>query len=588
MSRSPDVWTRIGAYQSPSFSKDGTRLFHLRGAGLPQAWVMDLDGGNARALTAFDEKVAIIRRSPTDDRIIVGIDAGGDERQQFHLVDADGVETTAITEAPGVIHDFGAWSPDGTRIAYAANDRDEAAFDILVRELASGAVTQVYEGKGQFTVTGWNGDRLSVIEQHSSSDERLWVVDLVSGVSHAIEAPGLARYASVRFTPDGSIMALTDHGGSDFMRLCRIDPTNGGVSVVHAAAGRDVEAWSQAPGRGKLAVVENDRGWSVLKVDDTVVDGLPHGVVADLAWSPDGATLAFTAQSPTQPPGIWIWRDGVATPLLLPDVKAEAGIEPSELVDLTLVEWTAEDGKVIPGWMAMPRTPQPAGGYASVVWVHGGPVGQTRPNFRADFQMLLDQGFALLLPNVRGSNGYGRAFMESDDVALRPHALADLAAGRHWLAGQKGIDPARIGVMGQSYGGWMVLGAITLYPDLWAAAVDYYGIADFVTLLEKTGPWRRDHRAREYGFPGVDDALFAEISPIHHVGRVTAPLLVAHGNRDPRVPKNESDQFVAAMEERQMKVRYEEFDYAGHGFIRPEHRRRIFNAVAAHFLEHLA
>jgi dipeptidyl aminopeptidase/acylaminoacyl peptidase len=118
--------------------------------------------------------------------------------------------------------------------------------------------------------------------------------------------------------------------------------------------------------------------------------------------------------------------------------------------------------------------------------------------------------------------------------------------------------------------------------------VNYYGIADFVTLLEKTGPWRRDHRAREYGFPGTDDALFAEISPIHAVSRVTAPLLVAHGNRDPRVPKNESDIFVAAMEAHQKKVHYAEFDYAGHGFIRPDHRTRVFNLVADHFREYLA
>lgn len=586
MPHTPETWTRIGAYQAPSFSKDGTRLFHLRGAGLPQAWVMDLDGGNARALTAFDEKVAIIRRAPTDDRVIVGIDAGGDERQQFHLIAPDGT-TTAITDAPGVIHDFGAWSPDGTRIAYAANDRDEGIFDVLVKELATGAVTQIREGEGQIVVTGWSGERLSFIQQRSSSDERLWVIDLTTGAAHAIPAPGPTRYASIRWTPDGALMGLTDHGGADFMRLCRIDPRNGGVSLVHEAPGRDVEAWSQAPNRGRIAVVENDAGYGVLKVDGVLVDGLPRGVVGDLAWSPDGSTLAFTAQSPVDPPGIWLWRDGTAKPLLRPD-PLDAGIAPTEMVAPTLVEWMAEDGKAIPGWYALPRTPKPDGGYPAVIWVHGGPANQTRANFRADTQMLLDQGFAVLMPNVRGSTGYGRAYMESDDVALRPAALSDLAAGRHWLAGQPEIDATRIGVMGQSYGGWMVLGAITHYPDLWAAAVNYYGIADFATLLEKTGPWRRDHRAREYGFPGTDDALFAEISPLRHVGRVTAPLLVAHGNRDPRVPKNESDLFVAAMQQHQKKVRYLEFDYAGHGFIRPQHRIDIFNAVAAHFLEHLA
>jgi dipeptidyl aminopeptidase/acylaminoacyl peptidase len=134
----------------------------------------------------------------------------------------------------------------------------------------------------------------------------------------------------------------------------------------------------------------------------------------------------------------------------------------------------------------------------------------------------------------------------------------------------------------------MVLAAVTLQPDLWKAAVDYYGIADFVTLLERTGPWRRDHRAREYGFPGENDDLFAQISPIHHIDNVKAPMLIAHGDRDPRVPKHESDQFATALQERQKKVIYEEFEYAGHGFIRPDHRKRIMNAVAKHFQEFLA
>jgi dipeptidyl aminopeptidase/acylaminoacyl peptidase len=586
MPHSAHAWSRIGAFQSPSFSKDGSRIFHLRGSGLPQVWVMDADGGNARALTDFDEKVAIIRRAPDDDRLIVGIDAGGDERQQFHLVGLDG-SITALTEAPDVIHDFGAWSPDGSRIAYAANDRDERIFDVLIKELATGAVTQVLEGRGQIKPTGWRGDLLCCIEDRSSSDQGLWVIDLATGAARELPAPGPTRYASIRFTPDGALMGLTDHGGADFMRLCRIDPSNGAVGVVHAPHDRDVEAWSQATGRGHLAVVENDRGYGVLRIDGALVDGTALGVVADLAWSPDGTTLAFTSQSPVDPPAIWLWRDGVASKLAGPDMLAENGISPSTPVAPHLVEWHGEDGRSIPGWFALPRSPAPASGYPAVIWVHGGPASQTRANFRADTQMLLDQGFAVLLPNVRGSTGYGRAAMESDDFDLRPAALADLAAGRHWLAAQPGIDPKRIGVMGQSYGGWMVLGAITRYPDLWTAAVDYYGIADFVTLLDRTGPWRRDHRAREYGFPDTHAELFADISPIHRIDHVTAPLLVAHGNRDPRVPKHESDQFVQALQERQKKVRYLEFDYAGHGFIRPQHRHDIYEAVAEHFRTYL-
>jgi len=589
MPPSPASWVDIGAATSPAFSKDGARVFHLRGAGLPQAWVMDRDGTGARALSAHDEKVAFLRRSPTDDRLIWGIDAGGDERQQFWLLDG-AAPPRALTDAPAAMHDFGAWSPDGARIAYTANDRDERYFDILVMDLATGTATRVLQTDGQRSVGSWNpkSDRLTVIEDHSTSDQRLHVLDLASGIATELQRPGPTRYASVRWATDGaSLMGLTDHGGADFMRLCRIDPETGDATPVYAPAHRDVEAWSLSPDGTLLATVENDRGYGVLRVgvagtEREAVASLPHGVAADLAWSPDSATLAFTAQSPTIPPGLWTWDAGTRAATSLFQPTAAGG-----LIDFELVEWSGLGDMPIPGWFARPTTPAPSGGHPAVVWVHGGPASQTRPTYRADMQLLLSHGYAVLMPNIRGSTGYGRAAMESDDVEKRADCLQDLAAGHAWLAAQPGIDPSRIGIMGQSYGGWVVLAAITLQPELWRAAIDYYGIADFVTLLEHTGPWRREHRAREYGFPGTDDALFQQISPIHHVDRVTAPLLVLHGDRDPRVPMEESDQFSHALEQRQKKVRYERFTYAGHGFIRPDHRRRVYAALVEHFGEHL-
>ena len=315
--------------------------------------------------------------------------------------------------------------------------------------------------------------------------------------------------------------------------------------------------------------------------------GLPRGVTGDLAWSPDGTALAFSAEGPTDPPGLYVWEDGAVRPLWRPDPQAEAGIDPADLVAFSLVSWPGLDGQEVPGWLATPHGAPPEGGFPSVVWVHGGPASQSRAKFRPDMQMLLSQGCAVLMPNVRGSTGYGRAWMEADDFGKRGVAIDDLVAARHWLAAQPGINPARIGIMGQSYGGWMVLAAITRHPELWRAAVDYYGIADWFTLLRDTGPWRRQHRALEYGVPGRHDDVLREFSPIHGAGEVTAPLLVAHGDRDPRVPINESEQFVAAMERQQKRVRYERFTYAGHGFIRPEHQRRVYVAVAEHFRQHL-
>jgi dienelactone hydrolase len=674
MTMRPDDYAAIGGASAPAFTRDGRRLLFLGGAGLPQICELALDTGVTRQLTWHDEKVALLRRCPVDDRVIYGIDRGGDECQQLWLLDAnDPVPTPRpLTDNPAAIHDWGGWAPDGTRFTYAANDRDVAAFDVYVQDVMTGERRCVFQADGIVSVSGFrpDGAMLVLLHDRGYGEMSLLLLDLASGEATAFPQPRGCNYQSVRWASDGrSLLALTDHGDSDFLRLCRLDPDNGAVSVVFEAAGRDVDAWGIAPDGGTLVTLENDRGYTVLRAGAVgasnandaagaggegagegegareaegageeagagdspspcgrglgggaaacvpptnpspqpppsrgggvfcsppserasdvavrdAVGGLPCGVIAELTFSPDGTCLAFTVSTATLPTSIWLWRDGVAQPVWQP----EPSVDPASFVDLELVEWHSFDDMRIQGWLALPPGAPPPGGHPAVVWVHGGPVAQSRAGFRPDMQMLLACGFAVLMPNVRGSSGYGRAFAAADDVEKRLDSVADLTAGRNFLAAHPAIDPQRIGIMGQSYGGFMVLSAITEYPELWRAAVDYYGIADFVTTLAGTGPWRRSHRAAEYGDLPRDAALFARISPIHRIDRVEVPLLVAHGTRDPRVPLGESEQVVAALRERQHPVTYLEFDYAGHGFIRPDDRRRIFTAVADFFRTHL-
>lgn len=557
----PTAFVRIGAASNPVFSRDGQTLFHLRGAGTPQLWRIGPDGAE-HPLTNHDEKVAFIRRAPTDDRLIYGIDRGGDEHQQLWLFDPTNDTSRALTDAPDVIHDFGAWSPDGTRIAFAANDRTEADFDILVMDLATGQRHRVAQGHRQTSISGWSAqDKLLLLEDRGYGNVRPSVLNLASGERQAIPQPGPTIWQTARWSADGrSILVLTDHGGSDFLHLCRLDPETGLVTDIYSAPDRDVDAWALSSDQRFLATIENDRGFAVVRLgpldgDRPAVTGLPQGMVADLAFSQDGERLAVSASSPTDPQGLWVIQNGAARPIWRPET--DQPLQPYELV-----EWHSADKRLIPGWLAHPAGNPPRSGWPAVIWVHGGPVGQTRPNFRPDIQMLLAQGFAVLMPNVRGSSGYGRA----------------------WLAHQPSSDPDRIGVMGQSYGGFMVLSAITEYPDLWRAAVNYYGIADFVTTLRDTGSWRREHRAAEYG---TDPDVFARISPIHRAERITVPLLVLHGIRDPRVPLGESHQIVKRLRGLGKPVEYLEFDYAGHGFIRADDRMRAYTAVADFFHRHL-
>lgn len=577
----PVDFTRIDAAASPAFSMDGAWLFHLRGAGQQQVWAVGVDGRGATQLTGHDDRVSLLRRAPQDDRLVYAVDAGGDERHQLWLL--NGEQARRLTEQEDVIHGMGAWSADGARISLTANNRDAAHFDLMSMEVATGAVTRLMEGRHEATAGGWSTDgRLVAVQDRDSGDQR----PLVLGAEGPTFVPraAAARYASLRWDGSG-LLGLSDAGmEGGFMGLAGIDPAAGTVTPEYAPAGRDVEAWSLSSS-GLLATVENDRGYGLLRVgkrggDRPLVKALPKGVVSDLAWSPDGASLAFAASTTTRPAGLWVWRRGAVRAVWEP--AATMAFRRFELV-----EWAGHDGRAVPGWLARPEGEAPASGWPAVVWVHGGPASQARGAFRPDMQALLAQGYAVLMPNVRGSTGYGRAAMESDDVERRLDSVHDLAAGRRWLAEQPGIDGARIAVMGQSYGGYMVLAAITEYPELWRCAIDLYGIGDFGTLLEATGPWRRAHRAAEYGDPVRHRALFDRISPLRHLERATMPLLVLHGKRDPRVAIGESEQVVGALRRLGRTVVYETFDHAGHGFVRAADKARVYRAVADFLAAHL-
>jgi dipeptidyl aminopeptidase/acylaminoacyl peptidase len=223
-----------------------------------------------------------------------------------------------------------------------------------------------------------------------------------------------------------------------------------------------------------------------------------------------------------------------------------------------------------------------------VVHVHGGPESQAQPIFSPVIQYLVDHGYAVLTPNVRGSTGYGRTYTHLDDVEKRMDSVADLEAAVRWLRQSGQIDGKRIAVMGGSYGGFMVLAALTTYPDLWAVGVDIVGVANFETFLRNTGAYRRHWRIPEYGDPDKNADLFRRISPIHHVDKIQAPLMVVHGDNDPRVPLSETEQIVAALESRGVPVQFIHFDDEGHGVIKLKNKLVAYPAIGEFLDKHLS
>jgi dipeptidyl aminopeptidase/acylaminoacyl peptidase len=316
------------------------------------------------------------------------------------------------------------------------------------------------------------------------------------------------------------------------------------------------------------------------------IDTLPErGIVGGLTLSKDQSKLAFSFSSSKYNGDIWLY-DLKTRALTQVTHSDKAGIPQETFVAPELIKFKSFDGLDVRAWYYKPSAgmvgphdrkanPRPV-----IVSVHGGPEGQERPGFNPLYQYYLSRGYAVLAPNVRGSTGYGKVYTHLDDVKNRENSVKDLAYAVDWLKTKGGADPKHIAVMGGSYGGYMTLAAITLYPELWAAAVDTVGFVNWETFLKNTSGYRRRQREVEYGMLDRDIDFLRAISPIKKIDRIRTPLFVIHGKNDPRVPYTEAEQVVKALKDRGAVVEYKLFDDEGHGVSKLKNRLELYPLVA--------
>jgi dipeptidyl aminopeptidase/acylaminoacyl peptidase len=561
-------------------------------SGVPQLWQVTIDGSaEPRALTEFPNRIGALL-SGTDGKLVFGMDSGGNERQQVWTVDAAGA-IEAVTQDPATMHPLGAVSPDGKRLAFASNARARHAFDVWTFDLSTpdSAPQLLLATDELLTPIAWTADNQAVIVERANSnlDHDLLLVP-ASGGAPSLLTPhtGEASIPQVAVVPDGDALYILSNQDREFIALIRLDLATHEQQVI-AAPEWDIEALALSPDGSTIAYAINEDGYSrivlrdVQSGDERTVTGFPPGVAGGLHWSLKGANLAFSLTGPTAPPAIWVAdQAGVAV-----QVTKQADVVETlpPLAAATTVRFTTFDGREIPAYWFVPNDSD--GLWPVVVDVHGGPESQRRPDYSPVNQALVAAGFAVLATNVRGSTGYGKSYNHLDDVEKRMDSVADLAAANAWLREQPNVIADRIAVMGQSYGGFMVLSSLTTYPELWAAGVDVVGIANFVTFLEQTGPWRRKTRADEYGDLVRDADLLVEISPIHRVERITAPLFVIHGRNDPRVPLGESEQIVGKLRELGREATLLVFDDEGHGMVKRANRIKGYGDALAFLAEQL-
>lgn len=573
------------------FSPDGTWLCYVTDVtGTPQLWRVPAAGGAPRRLTFDCDRVGAYRISPDGRRIAYGADMGGNERWQVWVMDADGTNARRLSEQDDRIHHLRAWTADGRSLLVHANLRDRRFFDLWAYDAETGASRTLHQFDGTVSdATPLEDGSVVVTVNRARGDENhLLHVAPDGGTRQLTPDDPPALHAIVGAVPGGFV--VQSDRGRDFVGLATIVLKDGAFTWLRTPD-HDVES---ARSSGTLdAYAQNVDGLSEIHVaageKDTSVGGLPPGCLAadligdSLAFH-DG-TVAVAWGRYDAPSTIFVARRGEKARELVPPVLA--GLAPQDLPETKLMSWPTFDGRRIPGFLLTPRGAPPAP-RPTVIEVHGGPEGQARPLWNPRNVALVANGFNVLLPNVRGSTGYGKVYESLDDVRLRMDSVRDLDAAAAWLAESNVAPRDRIGVMGQSYGGYMVLAAVAFFPDRdWAAAVDVYGIANFITFFEHTDPWRRPLRTVEYGDPVKDRDFLISVSPITKLDQIKAPLMVIHGANDPRVPIVETEQIVAALRAKGREVEYLRYEDEGHSLAKAKNRADAYPKVLAFFQRHM-
>ena len=584
------------AYGS-SFAPDGTLAFLMNTTGVAQLWSLTEPRGWPEQRTFYDEGVSFVDYSPERPELVFGMDEGGNERAQLYRLDADG-RVHELTGMPDAKHRWGGWSPDGERFAFASNRRDEAVFDIYVqdRDATGDDAELVRKGDGWLSVGGFSPDgrHLLVSEAHSSFDQDIYVLALDSGdLTHLTPHEGTVRYTSASWGPEGEAVYLVTDAESDTLDLARLS-LDGTLEIVRSDPEWNIDGVALDQDSGRLAYSRNVDGYNELTVGEltgpTAIEtfptpDLPGGLAGGVAWGPDAERFAVSVTGRTVNTNVFVVEAETGESEQW-TAASTAGIPRETFVEPEVVRFESFDGRSIPALFSLPAGAGD-GDTPVIVDIHGGPESQRRPSFAGLTQYFLSRGYAVFEPNVRGSTGYGKAYTHLDDVEQRMDSVRDVRAGVDWLHDHPAVDPDRIVAMGGSYGGFMVLAALTEYPDLWAAGVDVVGIANFVTFLENTGDWRRELREAEYGSLDGDREFLESISPINNVDRISAPLFVLHGANDPRVPVGEAEQIAEQAAAQGVPVEKLVFDDEGHGISKRENRIEAYTAVVEFLDEHV-
>lgn len=608
---------RLARYQNTrgasvnGWTHDSCLLVSTRFAETAQVHRVCQPMGMREQLTFYPEPVAGVSLAPKDawrKGFVFGKDKGGDEFSQLYWFDDETRSITLLTDGKRSQNGGTVLSRDGSLMAYASTARNGTDRDIWIRDTKTGEARVLLAEGGNWGARDFSpdGKRLLVARFVSANESYPGEVDVATGKLTLFPVDGgKAAFGGFAYAPDGkAVYFVSDEpvGGtpSEFQTLRYHDPAAGSAPMQLSTAAWDVDSFEIAEDGRHLAYVTNEDGINRLTVlalpshRPLVLPDLPVGLIGGLAFSPDGRRLALTLNSAAAPSDAYVigLPDGGGTVATLERwTRSEVGgLDASKFVAPTLVRFPTFDDvqgtrRTIPAFYYKPAKPAAGGKYPVIVNIHGGPEAQSQPGFNPGIQFQTNElGVAVLVPNVRGSSGYGKSYLLLDNAEKREDSVKDIGALLDWIATQPELDASRVGVTGGSYGGYMVLASLMHYSDRIKAGVDVVGISDFTTFLTNTESYRRDLRRAEYGDerdPAMK-AVFDRISPLKNAAKIRAPLFVAQGRNDPRVPYTEAEQIVRAVRANGEPVWFMMFDDEGHGF-RKKANSDLFGAASILF-----
>ncbi len=577
-----------------SFSPDLSKLLVTSNrSGIYNMYTVPVAGGSLQPVTASDSSsVFAISYFPEDERMLFRMDNNGDEIYHIYLRESDGSHRD-LTPYEGARSLFYRWATDDQHFFFGSNQRDKRYIDLYKMDLATYTPTLVYQNDEGYNLEAISHDEkyLALSKSINTNDSDLYLYKFEDKSLIKINKNQSANSAQ-DFTTNNTGFLYTTDDGAEFSYLMKYDLVTGTHEKVMERDWDITGSYFTENGKYRVTYINEDAKNSieVMEVASGELMTLPaieDMDITSVSFSDDESHMRFYAGGSGAPSDLYVYRIASREQHKITDVLNKE-IQPQDLVTAEVVRFKSFDGMEIPAIYYKPHQASETNKVPALVWVHGGPGGQSRQNFSSFIQYLVNHGYAILAVNNRGSSGYGKTFYQMDDLNHGDKDLKDCVEGKNWLALQPEIDADKIGIIGGSYGGYMTMAALTYTPEEFAVGVNLFGVTNWIRTLRSIPPWWesfKDALYKELGDPNSADSVrLREISPLFHTDKVTKPLIVLQGSQDPRVLQIESDEIVAGVRKNGVPVEYVLFEDEGHGFVKKENQVEAYSKVLE-FLE---